>query len=686
MEKQINLENVHWADNSAQRVIDTFPNEKVYTVASGITPSGYIHVGNFREVITSEMVRRALEDKGKKTKFIYSWDSYDAFRKVPNDVPQEWSKYLRMPVGIVPNPFGSGTYGGQFMKYFEDEVEPFKFPVIFQKQHEIQTSGAYADHIKNVLQNKHIVIEELNKYREVPFESSWWPVDVYDDESQKDETEIISYDGEYTITYTTKEGIKKKVNFKENPRVKLRWKADWPMRWAFYGVCFEPGGKDHSTPGSSYTTGKEIVKRIFNREPPVYTAYDWVRVKGMGGKISSSKGGALRIKDVLEVYTPEMILYIFASTRPNAEFDISFDADVIKLYEDFDKLERLYFGLEEEKNDKKRETLRRTYELSMVNGVNLPTSLPAQFPMRHLSVIAQVNNFNYEKVENYYEEELKTEFDKQRLKQRFECVKNWLEKHAPEEFVFSINQELKVYSEEEKEILLKLKEILPSIESGKELMPKFKDLSKQHNMEVKDFFTMMYRIFISKEKGPKLGGFLIENKELFLNILSNDIVIEKPQIKEKKQREGFEKLALQIGEVVDVKKHTESEKLYIFKINLGKETRQILSGIQKYYTEEELMGKKVVVVVNLKEAKLAGEISQGMILAVEEKNKVKLLSSILNVGSYLKVGELVADNESTVKFKDFETVVLESKKGDVYFGDQKIYGISVEENLSGRVH
>ena len=49
MTKDNKYENVHWADHSAQRVIETFPNEKVYTVASGITPSGIVHVGHFEK-------------------------------------------------------------------------------------------------------------------------------------------------------------------------------------------------------------------------------------------------------------------------------------------------------------------------------------------------------------------------------------------------------------------------------------------------------------------------------------------------------------------------------------------------------------------------------------------------------------------------------------------------------------
>ena len=691
MEKKTNLENVHWADNSAQRVIDTFPNEKVYTVASGITPSGIIHFGHFREIITSEFVRKALEKKGKKTKFIYSWDSYDAFRKVPKNIPnpEDYAKNLRLPDAQMPDPWGCHeNFAEHFMQDAEKTLEVFNFPIEYQRQHVIQTSGVYADGIKTYLNSIDIAKEVINKFRDEDRQlgNDWMPLTVYAQDTGKDTTKVLSYDGEYTIEYeNTETGYKNTINFKETPIVKLAWRLDWPMRWAHFGVTFEPGGKDHSTPGGSYDTGCDIVRKISNREPPVYTFYNFIGMKGQGGKISSSSGNGVTIGDTVKVYSPEMILYLFASTRPNAEFDISFDADVIKVYEDFDKLERLYFGLEEEANEKKKATLLRTYELSMVNGVEIQKECPFQPTIRHLSVVAQVNNFNYEKIVQYYKEELKTDYDKERLKQRFECVKNWLNNHAPEEFVFSINQNLKVYSKQEKEILLKLKEILPEVETGKELMPKFKELSQEFNLEVKDFFAMLYKLFISKEKGPKLGGFLVENKELFLEILSKEITIENPVQKEQKERIGFEKLALQVGLVEEVKKHPDSEKLYIFKINLGDHTRQILSGIQQFYTEDELKNKKVVVISNLKEAKLAGELSQGMILAVEDETSVKLLNSNLEIGVFISCGKQVADNTSIIKFKDFQKVVLKSKDGNVMLNNEQLRNISVDDKLSGKV-
>src|SRR5262245_21278344 len=83
----------HWADQAADRTLrarpaDVSPDSAV-TVAAGITPSGVVHVGNFREVITVELVARALRDRGVPVRFIYSWDDFDVLRKVPKDAPEQ---------------------------------------------------------------------------------------------------------------------------------------------------------------------------------------------------------------------------------------------------------------------------------------------------------------------------------------------------------------------------------------------------------------------------------------------------------------------------------------------------------------------------------------------------------------------------------------------------------------------
>ncbi|HJA52774.1 MAG TPA: methionine--tRNA ligase [Candidatus Massiliomicrobiota merdigallinarum] len=105
-----------------------------------------------------------------------------------------------------------------------------------------------------------------------------------------------------------------------------------------------------------------------------------------------------------------------------------------------------------------------------------------------------------------------------------------------------------------------------------------------------------------------------------------------PQKEEKQEDDNqitiddFAKIELIVGTVEKCEKHPDADKLLVSQINIGKETRQIVSGIADFYTPEEMVGKKVIVVSNLKPAKLRGVESQGMILAGSKKKMLELVS------------------------------------------------------------
>lgn len=90
--------------------------------------------------------------------------------------------------------------------------------------------------------------------------------------------------------------------------------------------------------------------------------------------------------------------------------------------------------------------------------------------------------------------------------------------------------------------------------------------------------------------------------------------------------EDFAKIELVVGTVEKCEKHPSADRLLVSQINIGKESRQIVSGIADYFTPEEMIGKKVIVVANLKPAQLRGVESQGMILAGNKKKLLELVS------------------------------------------------------------
>ncbi len=107
----------------------------------------------------------------------------------------------------------------------------------------------------------------------------------------------------------------------------------------------------------------------------------------------------------------------------------------------------------------------------------------------------------------------------------------------------------------------------------------------------------------------------MENAQKTPEALEEGIEIEaKPEI----TYDDFAKLQFQVGEIIACEAVPKSKKLLCSQVKIGSQVRQIVSGIKAYYSPEEMVGKKVMVVVNLKPAKLAGVMSEGMLLCAED--------------------------------------------------------------------
>lgn len=99
----------------------------------------------------------------------------------------------------------------------------------------------------------------------------------------------------------------------------------------------------------------------------------------------------------------------------------------------------------------------------------------------------------------------------------------------------------------------------------------------------------------------------------------------------------FKKLKIRIGTVKELERVSGSDKLYIMQVDLGEETRQIVSGLVEYYKEEELKGLKIAVVTNLKPAKIFGQWSYGMLLAAEKDGELALLTTDREIANGAKI-------------------------------------------------
>jgi lysyl-tRNA synthetase class 1 len=540
MEKRMEKKNqhgetAHWADETAAKIIREKGDKECYTCASGITPSGTVHIGNFREIISVDLVVRALRNLGKKVRFIYSWDDYDVFRKVPQNMPnqEELEKYLRYPITIAPDPWGRDE---SYARHHEVDIET-TLPRIgiypeFLYQAQRYRSSQYAAGIRKALEHREALKRILDKFRdeEHKIQGEWWPAGVFCGKCSRDSTDVDGWDGEWNISYhCTMCGHQESLDLRNAKEVKLGWRIDWPMRWEYEKVDFEPAGKDHHSRGGSFDTARYICKEVYNWDAPVSFRYDFIGTKGLAGKMSSSSGKVITIEDLLKVYTPEVARYLFAGTRPNTEFTISFDLDVIKIYEDYDKTERIAFKVEIPKDETVYRKERRIYELSQPG--DMPEIMPCQIPFRHLCNLVQIADGDIEKTLAGIKQTQKlTEDQFTRLRARTVCAKYWVEECAPEEFRFRLRRPggnaFSELTETEAAAVRNLRDkVIARIETygdDKSCAEAIYGVAGDRGMDGKILFRAAYQALIGKDQGPRLANFLRSvNKERLLEILKN---------------------------------------------------------------------------------------------------------------------------------------------------------------------
>ena len=348
---------MHWANQTADWLIKNHQGEGAIVCASGISPSGHVHIGNFREIITTYFVAKAIAEKGVPVRFIFSWDDYDRFRKVPFGMDDALNACIGMPYSKVPDPFGChNSYAAHFEAAFEETLALFDIAPEMIYQSDAYGSGVYTQQIRNALIRRGDIYDIITGYKTQetnPHErATYYPINLYCRACNKDTITSISYDEvEDIIAYKCACGHHEYAELEGFNRIKLTWKVDWPMRWAYESVAFEPGGRDHSSENGSFTVSTHVAKDIFSYPAPHYVPYEFIGIKGNSAKMSSSTGHLITPLELLKIYPKEIILFMFAKYQPNVAFDIGIDEDVIRYYTEYerylDKFESLDKDLQE---------------------------------------------------------------------------------------------------------------------------------------------------------------------------------------------------------------------------------------------------------------------------------------------------------------------------------------------------
>lgn len=501
---------MNWALEEAKKLIDKYPNKEEFTIASGVSPSGFIHIGNFREVVTTFFVGKELENLGKKVRFILSFDDFDRFRKVPYGMPENYNKYIGMPYTSIPSPFNENkTYAQEMEERFVEELGRLGIYPETISQTEQYKSGRYDEKIKLAMDKRKDIFDIMSKYKTQKFteedRNKYYPISLYCEACGKDSTTILDYN-ELTgdVEYECSCGYHHVQNINNSGNIKLQWKVDWPMRWQQEGVMFEPGGRDHSAENGSFVVSKEIAKQIFNYDAPSYIAYDFIGIKGENGKMSSSTGNVLTLTDLLGIYDKNLILWFYAKNKPNHQFNIAFDDDVLRAYTEFDRTVKAYF---DGKLDGKNTSI-----LSLIGVKKSYLNNP------NFGYIA-----NFLPMVNYNEESLAKLLSKENIdcstiyfKSRLLRAKCWLEKYNNskinvveefnKEFYDTLTDEehdwvkmtLSVLKNEYKSIQDLQNDLYAIVKTGN-------DNPKELKTRQKRYFQILYNLILGQNSGPKMG-------------------------------------------------------------------------------------------------------------------------------------------------------------------------------------
>jgi lysyl-tRNA synthetase class 1 len=348
----------------------------VVVCASGLSPSGPVHLGNLREVMTPHLVADEIRRRGRACEHLLSWDDFDRFRKVPAGVDPSWARHIGRPLSRVPAPTGSEypSWAEHFKAPMRAALVELGIEVREIDQTSMYTSGAYREQVLTAVAQRQAIDAVLARYRtrgrtvsvaEASVDDSevleargsgattdddgattdddgtaaagYFPYKPYCSNCDKDLTTVTSYDDATTALHYVCDlcGSEETVPLNEHTNGKLVWKVDWPMRWAYEHVVFEPSGVDHSSPGSSFVVGSQIVREVFGTQPPIGPMYAFVGISGMA-KMSSSRGAVPTPSDALEIMEAPVLRWLYARRRPNQSFKVAFDVQLSRLYDEWD--------------------------------------------------------------------------------------------------------------------------------------------------------------------------------------------------------------------------------------------------------------------------------------------------------------------------------------------------------------
>ena len=475
---------IHWADVIAE---DLISKNKKQRIATGISPSGPIHLGNLREMVIADTIKRAVTEKGGEAEIVYIADTFDPLRKRYPFLPKSYEQYIGMPLSEIPDPEGCHeSYAEHFLLPFLKALDELEIDVEIKKADEMYKRGEYANEIKTALKKRQVIAKIIKEVTGREVGDDWSPfMPLCKNCGKISTTRVKKFDGK-KVTYACKCGYEGENSLREG---KLTWRVDWAARWKILKITCEPFGKDHAAAGGSYDTGVRFAREIFNYEPPYPVIYEWIHLKGVGA-MKSSKGIVVPVSELVRAVPPEVIRYLIVRVKPekHIEFDPRFGLlEIIDSFED-----------ELKQNS-------RNVQLSLTSKIEY-----SDVPFKHLVIVGQIAKWDLNSVLKILSRRyLINEKVKKDVERRLPYAKAWIEKYAPEQLKFEIKDKIEVMLDNDE--IKFLKAFASKLHKGlkaDDIHTLVYTVSKDTSIKPSKAFRAIYKVILGKKEGPRAGYFI----------------------------------------------------------------------------------------------------------------------------------------------------------------------------------
>jgi lysyl-tRNA synthetase class 1 len=518
----------HWIRGIVDEILARKDNHIV--IHTGKTPSGPIHIGAEREQFICSAIQRELKRRGVDSTFNFIIDSFDPLKSIPIglEVPKGFEEHIGKPLSDIPDPLGChASYAVHFAEEFVECQHILGLSPNIIYSHELYQQKAMKDAIRTVLRkldNLRIIRKKYIQEDEENGMDDWNPVMVVCDRcgklaSKKKEVapnKVTSWDlNKDEISYTcTSCGYKGRGKITDT-RLKLSWRVDWAAKWAVFRVTCEPAGKDHCVKDGAYDMGLEVCLKIFGYHGPLRVPYEWLTLGAHAMK--THKGITFTPMEWLRIAPPEPLRYMILSVDPMRH--IAFLPDRIPdIVDNFDRVERIYFGDETPSGNESKDYLHDLYEICIVGAPH--KKMPARLPYRFCVYMVQLEAlFGKKKMISQSIEYLNrlsgkktiSKWELNNLKERLSMAKNWVISYAPPTLKFQITEtpSYRPKTEVERSFVAAIITLLEKDFIESDLQNEIFNAARSLGIEIGEAFSVIYRILLGSEKGPRLAPLLI---------------------------------------------------------------------------------------------------------------------------------------------------------------------------------